>query len=97
MKSGSKHGRARERETQPVGWVIVGLVFASGFAGLVYQVLWMKQLGLLFGNTSHAAAATLAAFFAGLGAGSWWWGASPRPPARCVCMPGLSSASRSPH
>jgi spermidine synthase len=74
MKSGSKHGRARERETQPVGWVVVGLVFASGFAGLVYQVLWMKQLGLLFGNTSHAAAATLAAFFAGLGAGSWWWG-----------------------
>lgn len=50
------------------------MVFASGFAGLVYQVLWMAQLGLLFGNTSQAAAATLAAFFAGLGAGSWWWG-----------------------
>lgn len=50
------------------------LVFASGFAGLIYQVLWMKQLGLLFGNTSQAAAATLAAFFAGLGTGSWWWG-----------------------
>ena len=74
MKSGSKHGRSRERETQARGPVIVALVFASGFAGLVYQVLWMKQLGLLFGNTSHAAAATLAAFFAGLGAGSWWWG-----------------------
>lgn len=54
--------------------MIVALVFASGFAGLVYQVLWMKQLGLLFGNTSHAAAAVLAAFFAGLGTGSWWWG-----------------------
>lgn len=54
--------------------MIVALVFASGFAGLVYQVLWMAQLGLLFGNTAHAAAATLAAFFAGLGAGSWWWG-----------------------
>lgn len=50
------------------------LVFLSGFAGLVYQVLWMKQLGLLFGSTSHAAAATLAAFFAGLAAGSWFWG-----------------------
>jgi len=47
------------------------LVFLSGFAGLVYEVLWMKQLGLLFGNTAHAAAATLAAFFAGLAAGSW--------------------------
>jgi spermidine synthase len=50
------------------------LVFVSGFAGLVYQVLWMKQLGLLFGNTSQAAAVTLAAFFAGLAAGSWFWG-----------------------
>lgn len=34
----------------------------------------MKQLGLLFGNTSHAAGVTLAAFFAGLAAGSWFWG-----------------------
>ena len=50
------------------------LVFGSGLAGLVYEVLWMKQLGLLFGNTSHAAAVTLAAFFAGLAAGSWFWG-----------------------
>lgn len=50
------------------------LVFLSGVAGLVYQVLWMRQLGLLFGNTSHAAAVTLAAFFAGLAIGSWIWG-----------------------
>lgn len=50
------------------------LVFISGFTALVYQVLWMKQLGLLFGNTSHASAATLAAFFAGLAVGSWYWG-----------------------
>ncbi|MCK4791322.1 MAG: fused MFS/spermidine synthase [Desulfobacteraceae bacterium] len=34
----------------------------------------MKQLGLLFGSTAHAASATLAAFFAGLAAGSWFWG-----------------------
>jgi len=50
------------------------LVFFSGFASLIYQVLWMKQLGLLFGNTAHAASATLAAFFAGLAVGSWFWG-----------------------
>ena len=50
------------------------LVFLSGFAGLVYEVSWMQQMGLLFGSTSHAAAATLAAFFAGLAAGSWFWG-----------------------
>lgn len=50
------------------------LVFLSGCAGLIYQVLWMKQIGLLFGNTSQAAAVTLAAFFAGLGVGSAWCG-----------------------
>ncbi len=50
------------------------MVFLSGFASLVYQVLWMRQLGFLFGNTAQAASVTLAAFFAGLGLGSWWWG-----------------------
>ena len=50
------------------------LVFLSGLAGLIYEILWMKQLGLLFGSTAHAAAATLAAFFGGLAAGSWFWG-----------------------
>jgi spermidine synthase len=34
----------------------------------------MKQLALLFGNTSQAAGVTLAAFFTGLAAGSWFWG-----------------------
>ena len=50
------------------------LFFASGFAGLVYEVLWMKELGLLFGNTAQAAATTLAAFFLGLVAGARYWG-----------------------
>jgi spermidine synthase len=53
---------------------LLALVFASGFAALVYQVLWQRQLGLLFGNTAHAAAATLAIFFLGLALGSWLWG-----------------------
>jgi len=50
------------------------LIFISGLTALVYQVLWMKQLGLVFGNTTQAAAVTLAAFFGGLALGSWWWG-----------------------
>ncbi|MBT8037721.1 MAG: fused MFS/spermidine synthase [Verrucomicrobiae bacterium] len=54
--------------------MIYVLVFLSGLAGLTYEILWMKQLGLLFGSTAHAASATLAAFFAGLAAGSWFWG-----------------------
>lgn len=48
--------------------------FFSGFAGLVYQILQMRQVGLLLGNTSQATAATLASYFLGLTVGSWFWG-----------------------
>lgn len=44
--------------------------FLSGAAGLLYQVMWMKELGLLFGSTSQSAAVTTAAFFLGLGLGA---------------------------
>lgn len=54
--------------------VPVLLFFASGATGLIYQLLWMRELSLLFGNSTQAAAATLAAFFAGLAAGNWVWG-----------------------
>ncbi len=50
------------------------LFFASGSLGLIYQVLWVRELGLLFGNSSYAAATTLAVFFLGLSAGSYFWG-----------------------
>ena len=50
------------------------LFFLSGFAALVYEILWMKELSLLFGNSAQAAAATLAAFFTGIAAGNAYWG-----------------------
>lgn len=74
MRSRSKYAPKPLKVRAKGSRTIAALVFASGLAGLVYQVLWMKQLGLLFGSTSQAAAVTLAAFFAGLGAGSGWWG-----------------------
>jgi spermidine synthase len=46
----------------------------SGFSALVYELLWLKQLGLLFGNTAHAAAVGLTVFFLGLAIGGWFWG-----------------------
>jgi len=60
------------------GWLLWAVLGLSGFACLVYQILWMRQLGLLFGNRSQAAAFTLAVFFAGLAAGGWCWGARSR-------------------
>lgn len=55
-------------------FLLFGLLFASGLTSLVYQVLWLKELRLLFGNTAQAAAVTLAVFFAGLSLGGWFWG-----------------------
>ena len=52
-------------------WLMAGL---SGFACLIYQILWMRQAGLLFGSTSQATALTLAVFFGGLSTGGWYWG-----------------------
>ena len=50
---------------------ITGLLFfLSGSASLVYQVLWSRQISLVFGNTLQAASATVAAFLLGLGLGA---------------------------
>ena len=54
--------------------IILSLFFASGMVSLIYEVLWLKELGLLFGNTAYASATTLAVFFAGLSAGGYFWG-----------------------
>jgi spermidine synthase len=53
-----------------VALVLVG----SGFAALVYQVVWTRQLTYLFGATLYAVVTVLAAFMAGLALGAWWWG-----------------------
>ena len=54
--------------------IIYLLFFFSGAVGLVYEVLWLKELQLLFGNTAYATATTLSVFFLGLSAGGWDWG-----------------------
>ena len=53
---------------------LLALFFVSGFAALVYQVLWVRELGLLFGSTAQAAALAIAIFFAGIATGGWFWG-----------------------
>ncbi len=50
------------------------LFFLSGASGLIYEVLWMKELGVLFGNTAYAVATTLTVFFLGLSTGGLAWG-----------------------
>ncbi|MBI4472739.1 MAG: fused MFS/spermidine synthase [Acidobacteria bacterium] len=50
------------------------LIFASGFASLLYQVLWARQLAIVLGSTVYAISTVLAAFMCGLGLGSLWFG-----------------------
>jgi spermidine synthase len=48
--------------------------FLSGFCGLVYQVIWMRLIGHVFGNSVFATATVLAAFMGGLALGSYLGG-----------------------
>jgi spermidine synthase len=48
--------------------------FLSGATGLVYEVVWTRMAGLVFGNTVYAVTTVLAAFFAGLALGSYLLG-----------------------
>ncbi len=47
---------------------------ASGASGLVYQVVWMRELTLIFGATTLAVSTVLAVFMGGLALGSYLGG-----------------------
>jgi spermidine synthase len=48
--------------------------FASGAAGLLYEVVWSKQLAYLLGSSLHAVATVVAAFLCGLALGARFLG-----------------------
>ena len=52
-------------------FVIFGL---SGAAGLMYEVLWVRQFTLVLGASSCAVTTILASFMAGLALGAYWLG-----------------------
>ncbi len=52
-------------------FAFVVLLFCSGLAALVYQVLWIKQLSLVVGVEVYSIAIAVSAFFAGLAMGSF--------------------------
>jgi spermidine synthase len=47
------------------------LFFASGVSGLIYQVVWVRTFGNIFGNTVYSASLVVAVFMLGLGIGSY--------------------------
>src|SRR5262249_5436338 len=58
------------RRASPFG-VLIACFFVSGATALIYEVVWLRMLGLVFGHTVYAVTTVLAAFMGGLGLGSW--------------------------
>jgi predicted membrane-bound spermidine synthase len=51
--------------------LIYFLFFCSGVSGLIYQVVWVRVFGNVFGNTVYSASVVVAVFMLGLGVGSY--------------------------
>jgi spermidine synthase len=51
---------------------ITACVLLSGFAALIYQVIWTRFLGFAFGTTTEAIGSVLAVFFGGMALGNLW-------------------------
>ena len=51
--------------------VLYWLFFCSGVSGLIYQVIWVRAFGTVFGNTIYSASLVIAVFMLGLGVGSY--------------------------
>ena len=55
-------------------WALYGIFAVSGCAALVYEVMWARCFGIVFGSSTRAAAVVLAAYFLGMALGNWLGG-----------------------
>ncbi|MGZ3582872.1 MAG: fused MFS/spermidine synthase, partial [Ktedonobacterales bacterium] len=67
-----KRPSAPKQPGAPIGrhWLVFAIFTLSGAAGLIYEVVWSRQLVLVFGNTTQAVSAILTGFFGGMAIGS---------------------------
>ncbi len=65
----SEHARVNAVEREAPSWIAV-VFFASGFAALVYQVVWQRALFSIFGINTEAVTVVVTVFLLGLGVGS---------------------------
>jgi len=56
---------------KPQAVLIYLLFFFSGISGLIYEVIWVRLFGNLFGNSIYSAAIVTSVFMLGLGVGSY--------------------------
>lgn len=83
LKAASSNGRP------DAVWAILLCFFASGVSGLVYQVVWVRELVLVFGATTFAVSTVLTAFMGGLALGSYYFGRRSETVARPLRLYGL--------
>ena len=50
--------------------LVLAVFVLSGAAGLIYEVVWSRQLVLVFGNTTQAVSTILTGYFGGMAIGS---------------------------
>lgn len=55
-------------------WKLVPLFLGSGTCALAYQLIWMRELRLVFGSSTMATSTVLAIFMGGIGFGSVYLG-----------------------
>ena len=71
------------------------LFFFSGIAALTYEVLWVRHLGLVFGNTVYAAATVMMTYMFGLSVGAHFagkWASKIKRPVRLFGMLEVATA-----
>lgn len=59
------------RWIRPALSLLLVMVFTAGAASLLYEVVWVRQLGMSLGSTALASSVMLSAFLGGLAIGSW--------------------------
>ena len=72
-RSAAESNRAASADTPRRGLrqsVAIGVMVASGFAGLGYQIVWTQQCALWLGHEAAAVLAVVTAFFGGLAVGA---------------------------
>lgn len=69
-----QHAFVAKRALFPWSAALALLLFGSGAASLVYQLLWIKQLSLVVGVEVYAVTMAVSAFFGGLAVGGAWLG-----------------------
>jgi predicted membrane-bound spermidine synthase len=66
----ANHGDWRRNSSNGKAFVYA-FIFLSGASALLYEVAWVRMMGLVLGSTTQAASCVIAAFLGGLALGGW--------------------------